>query len=109
MVGGGPAEFIGAVHRIAARLDDHFELVAGALSSNPERSRAAALELHIAPERAYGSFGEMAAAAAKRPDRIDAGSIVTPNHVNFEPATSFLDAVFHSTFCNTPTTKGEHP
>src|SRR5260370_17599294 len=83
MVGGGAGAFIGDVHRIAARLDDHFELVAGALSSSPERSRAAALELHIAPERAYGSFAEMAAAEAKRPDRIDAVSIVTPNHVHF--------------------------
>ena len=64
MVGGGPGAFIGAVHRIAARLDDHFELVAAALSSDPERSRSAALDLHIAPERAYGSFAEMASAEA---------------------------------------------
>src|SRR5713101_2923970 len=83
MVGGGPGAFIGAVHRIAARLDDRFELVAGALSSDPEKGKAAALELHIAPERAYGSFAEMAAAEAKRPDRIDAVSIVTPNHMHF--------------------------
>jgi len=95
MVGGGPGAFIGAVHRIAARMDDRFELVAGALSSNPERSRAAALELHIAPERAYGSFAEMAAAEAKRPDRIDAVSIVTPNHVHFGPAKAFLEAGIH--------------
>src|SRR2546430_17369279 len=95
MVGGGPGAFIGAVHRIAARLDDRFELVAAALSSNPERSRAGALELHIVPERAYGSFAEMAAAEAKRPDRIDAISIVTPNHLHFEPATTFLVAGVH--------------
>src|ERR1700674_4495026 len=56
MVGGGPGAFIGAVHRIAARLDDRYELVAAALSSNPERSRTAASDLHIAPDRAYGSF-----------------------------------------------------
>ena len=103
MVGGGPGAFIGAVHRIAARLDDHFELVAGALSSNPERSRAAALDLHIAPERAYESFAEMAAAEAKRPDRIDAVSIVTPNHVHFEPAKAFLEAGFH-VICDKPLT-----
>src|SRR5258707_10007738 len=80
MVGGGPGAFIGAVHRIAARMDDRFELVAGALSSDPAKSKAAALELHIVAERAYGRFAGMAAAGAKRGDRIEAGSIVTPNH-----------------------------
>src|SRR5438445_13793771 len=103
MVGGGPGSFIGAVHRIAARLDDRFELVAAALSSNPERSRAAALELHIVAERAYGSFAEMAAAEAKRPDRIDAVSIVTPNHLHFAPAKAFLEAGIH-VICDKPLT-----
>jgi predicted dehydrogenase len=103
MVGGGPGAFIGAVHRIAARLDDRFELVAAALSSNPERARAGAQELHIAPERAYGSFFEMAAAEAKRPDRIDAVSIVTPNHLHFAPAKAFLDAGIH-VICDKPLT-----
>src|SRR5580700_7742561 len=103
MVGGGPGAFIGAVHRIAARLDDRFELVAAALSSNPERSRAGAQELHIAPERAYGSFAEMAAAEAKRPDRIDAVSIVTPNHLHFAPAKAFLEAGIH-VICDKPLT-----
>src|SRR3989440_3751869 len=103
MVGGGPGAFIGAVHRIAARLDDRFELVAAALSANPERSRAGALELHIAPERAYGSFAEMAAAEAKRPDRIDAVSIVTPNHLHFAPAKAFLEAGIH-VICDKPLT-----
>lgn len=103
MVGGGPGAFIGAVHRIAARLDDRFELVAAALSSNPERARAGALELHIAPERAYGSFSEMAAAEAKRPDRIDAVSIVTPNHLHFAPAKAFLEAGIH-VICDKPLT-----
>jgi predicted dehydrogenase len=103
MVGGGPGAFIGSVHRIAARLDDHFELVAAALSSNPERSRAAGLELHIAPERAYGSFSEMATAESKRPDRIDAVSIVTPNHLHFAPAKAFLEAGIH-VICDKPLT-----
>ena len=103
MVGGGPGAFIGAVHRIAARLDDRFELVAAALSSNPERSRAGAQELHIAPERAYGSFSEMAAVESKRPDRIDAVSIVTPNHVHFAPARVFLEAGIH-VICDKPLT-----
>jgi predicted dehydrogenase len=103
MVGGGPGSFIGAVHRIAARLDDRFELVAAALSSNAERGRAAALEFHILPERAYGSFLEMAAAESKRPDRIDAVSIVTPNHVHFAPAKAFLEAGIH-VICDKPLT-----
>jgi predicted dehydrogenase len=103
MVGGGPGAFIGAVHRIAARMDDRFELVAGALSSDPERSRAAAPDLHIAPERAYGSFAEMAATEAKRQDRIDAVSIVTPNHLHYQPAKAFLEAGIH-VICDKPLT-----
>jgi predicted dehydrogenase len=105
MVGGGPGAFIGAVHRIAARLDDRYELVAGALSSNPERGRAAALDLHIAPERAYGSYNEMAAAEAKRKegDRIDVVAIVTPNNVHFGPAKAFLEAGIH-VICDKPLT-----
>src|SRR3984893_11499992 len=85
MVGGGPGAFIGAVHRIAARLDGHYELVAGALSSDPERAPAAALELGIAPDRAYGSYAEMAEAETSRPDRIDVVAIVTPNHRHHAP------------------------
>jgi predicted dehydrogenase len=103
MVGGGPGAFIGAVHRIAARLDDRYELVAAALSSSPERSRAAALDLHIPPERAYGSFAEMASAEAARPDRIDAVSIVTPNHLHFPVAKAFLEAGIH-VICDKPLT-----
>jgi predicted dehydrogenase len=103
MVGGGPGGFIGAVHRIAARIDDRYELVAAALSSNPERGRQAATDLHIAPDRAYGSFAEMAAAEAKRPDRIDVVAIVTPNHLHFAPAKAFLDAGFH-VVCDKPLT-----
>src|SRR6266403_1173532 len=103
MVGGGPGAFIGAVHRIAARLDDRFELIAAALSSNPERSRAAARDLNIAAERAYGSYAEMATAEAKRPDRIDAVSIVTPNHLHFAPAKAFLEAGIH-VICDKPLT-----
>jgi predicted dehydrogenase len=103
MVGGGPGGFIGAVHRIAARMDDRFELVAAALSSDAERSRKAAMELHIAPDRAYGSFAEMATAEAARPDRIDAVSIVTPNHLHFAVAKAFLDARIN-VICDKPLT-----
>src|SRR5436305_9410919 len=103
MVGGGPGAFIGAVHRIAARLDDRFELVAAALSSDSARSRAAALDLHIVPDRAYGSFKEMAAAEALRPDRIDAVAIVTPNHLHHAPCKAFLEAGIHI-ICDKPLT-----
>src|SRR3984957_15085148 len=103
MVGGGPGGFIGAVHRIAARIDDRFELVAAALSSNPEKGRKAAQDLHIAPDRAYADFAEMATAESKRQDRIDAVSIVTPNHLHFAPAKAFLEAGIH-VICDKPLT-----
>jgi predicted dehydrogenase len=103
MVGGGPGGFIGAVHRIAARLDDRFELVAAALSSDPARSKAAAADLHIASDRAYGSFTDMAKAESARPDRIDAVAIVTPNHLHYAPAKAFLDAGIH-VICDKPLT-----
>jgi predicted dehydrogenase len=103
MVGGGPGAFIGAVHRIAARLDDQYELVAAALSSNAERGRAAALDLHIASDRAYGSFAEMASAESRRPDRIDAVAIVTPNHLHYPAARAFLEAGIH-VICDKPLT-----
>jgi len=103
MVGGGRGAFIGAVHRIAARLDDRWELAAGALSADPERARASAGDLFIAPERAYGSYQEMAAAEAARPDGIDAVAIVTPNHMHHAPARAFLDAGIH-VICDKPLT-----
>ncbi len=103
MVGGGPGAFIGAVHRIAARMDDRFELVAAALSSNPEKSKAGAQELHIAPDRAYSSFQEMARQEASRTERIDAVSIVTPNHVHFPAVKAFLEAGIH-VICDKPLT-----
>ncbi len=101
MVGGGPGAFIGAVHRIAARLDDRYELVAAALSSDPEKSISAAKELNI--PRAYRSFQEMAAAESKREDAIEAVSIVTPNNVHYAPAKAFLEAGIH-VICDKPIT-----
>lgn len=92
MVGGGTGAFIGGVHRIAARLDGHWDLVAGAFSSDPERAAASAVDLGIAAERSYGSFAEMAEAEAARPDGIDAVAIVTPNHLHAAVATAFLRA-----------------
>jgi predicted dehydrogenase len=103
MVGGGQGAFIGAVHRIAARIDGEYELVAGALSSDPARSAASAAELGIDASRSYGSFAEMAKAEAKRPDGIEAVAIVTPNHVHFPAAKAFLDAGIH-VICDKPLT-----
>jgi len=99
MVGGGQGAFIGAVHRIAARLDDRFELVAGALSSDPERARASAAEAGIA--RSYADWQEMARAEAARDDGIDAVAIVTPNHLHAPVATAFLEAGIH-VVCDKP-------
>ncbi|NVI04864.1 Gfo/Idh/MocA family protein [Paraburkholderia youngii] len=99
MVGGGQGAFIGAVHRIAARLDDRFELVAGALSSDPERARASAVEAGIA--RSYADWREMARAEAARDDGIDAVAIVTPNHLHAPVATAFLEAGIH-VICDKP-------
>lgn len=103
MVGGGQGAFIGAVHRIAARIDDQFELVAGALASDPARAKASARELGIADDRAYGSFEEMARAEAARIDGIEAVSIVTPNHLHGPVARAFLEAGIH-VICDKPLT-----
>ena len=103
MVGGGQGAFIGGVHRIASRIDDHYELVAGALSSDPDRARASAAELRIPADRAYGSFAEMATAEAGREDGIDAVAIVTPNHVHHAAAKAFLEAGIH-VICDKPMT-----
>jgi len=103
MVGGGQGAFIGGVHRIAARMDDRYELVAGALSSDPERAKASAGELRIAPDRAYSSFAEMAKAEAAREDGIDVCAIVTPNHVHAAAAKAMLAAGIH-VICDKPVT-----
>lgn len=103
MVGGGQGAFIGAVHRIAARLDDRWELVAGAFSRDAARARASAAELHVASDRAYADYREMARAEAARADGIDAVSIVTPNASHHAIARAFLDAGIH-VICDKPLT-----
>jgi predicted dehydrogenase len=104
MVGGGQGAFIGAVHRIAARLDDRFELVAGALASDPDRASASAAELGLAADRSYASYLDMAQAEAAREDGIEAVSIVTPNHMHAPVARAFLEAGIH-VFCEKPMTR----
>jgi len=101
MVGGGQGAFIGAVHRLAARMDDQYVLVAGALSSDPKRAVASAKELGLAADRSYGSYEEMAKAEAKRPDGIEAVAIVTPNHMHAPIAKAFLKAGIH-VICDKP-------
>jgi predicted dehydrogenase len=101
MVGGGEGAFIGAVHRIAARLDGQFVLVAGALSSDPGRAQASGRALGLDPARIYDDFAQMAAAEAARPDGIEAVAIVTPNHLHAAPACAFLAAGVH-VICDKP-------
>lgn len=101
MVGGGRGAFIGAVHRIASRIDDQYELVAGAFSSDPEKSAASAADLGVA--RSYGSFAEMAQKEARRKDGIEAVAIVTPNHMHAPAALEFLKRGIH-VICDKPLT-----
>ena len=103
MVGGGEGAFIGAVHRIASRLDDEFELVAGALASEPERAKRSAAAIGLGPDRSYGSYEEMAKLEAARPDGIEAVVIVTPNHMHYPVARAFLEAGIH-VICDKPMT-----
>ncbi len=103
MIGGGQGAFIGEVHRIAARLDNRYELVAGAFSSNAERARDSAAELGIASDRAYLDYEKMASAEAGRDDGIEAAIIVTPNHLHFAPARAMLEAGIH-VICDKPLT-----
>jgi len=101
MVGGGEGAFIGAVHRIAMRLDGHYQLVAGALSSTPEKSQRSGSALGLDPKRIYGSYEDMAKRESRRKDGIEAVAIVTPNHMHVAPALAFLKAGIH-VICDKP-------
>jgi predicted dehydrogenase len=105
MIGGGRGAFIGAVHRIAAQMDGQAELVAGAFSTDPARSRASGEDFYLDPARVYGSYVEMAEAEAKKPagQRLDFVVIVTPNHQHFPPAKLFLEKGFN-VVCDKPVT-----
>ncbi|MBV4358635.1 Gfo/Idh/MocA family oxidoreductase [Parasegetibacter sp. MAH-26] len=97
MIGGGPGAFIGAVHRIAANMDGQIELVCGVFSSDAAKSKQAGEELFLAPERVYGSYKEMIEKEKQLPEdvRMQIVSIVTPNHVHFEPSKMALENGFH--------------
>ena len=101
MVGGGNDAFIGGVHRIASRIDDHYELVAGALSSTPEKSQESGKALGL--PRIYDDYKQMAIREARRKDGIEAVSIVTPNHVHYAAAREFLKRGIH-VICDKPLT-----
>lgn len=96
MIGGGQGAFIGGVHRTAARIAGNWQLVAGAFSSTPEKSKASGAEIGVDPARAYGSFTEMLAREAELPEdvRIEAVAIVTPNHMHAAPAIAAMEAGF---------------
>lgn len=105
MVGGGKDAFIGAVHRLAANLDGRIELVAGAFSSNPIKSRESGALLLLDPNRVYDSYQMMAEREALLPpgERIDFVTIVTPNFAHFPAAKTFLEAGFN-VVCDKPMT-----
>ena len=103
MVGGGRGAFIGQVHRIAAALDGQIELVCGAFSSNPEKSRLSGLDFFLDSDRIYGSYSEMIEKEKELPEdqRMDFVSIVTPNHMHFAPAVLAIQNGFH-VVCDKP-------
>jgi predicted dehydrogenase len=103
MVGGGEGAFIGAVHRIAARLDDRYELVAAALSASPEKAMRSAEAIGLRSDRSYPDFRTMAQAEAARPDGIEAVAIVTPNHMHAPVAEAFMETGVHI-ICDKPLT-----
>ncbi|MDF0698292.1 Gfo/Idh/MocA family oxidoreductase [Rhizobium sp. MC63] len=103
MVGGGAGAFIGAVHRIAARIDDQYDLIAGALSSTPDKAVQSGRDLGLDPSRTYSSYREMAIREAKLKNGIEAVSIVTPNHVHYDAAKEFLKRGIH-VICDKPLT-----
>jgi predicted dehydrogenase len=103
MVGGGKDAFIGSIHRMAARLDDRYDLVAGALSSSPIKASESAAEIGIDKKRSYTSYQEMAKKEGKLVDGIDVVAIVTPNHLHADVAKVFLEAGIHI-ICDKPLT-----
>ncbi len=103
LIGGGPGSFIGAMHRQAARLDDRYEIVAGVLSSDPEKAKRAGLEIGLSPERVYTSVPEMLDSEAARADGADVVAIMTPNDSHYEYALAALEHAF-DVICDKPMT-----
>jgi predicted dehydrogenase len=103
LIGGGPGSFIGAMHRQAARLDDRYEIVAGVLSSNTEKSKTAGVEIGLPADRIHTNVREMFAAEAARPDGADVVAIMTPNDSHYEYALGALESGF-DVICDKPMT-----
>lgn len=103
VIGGGPGSFIGAMHRQAARLDDRYEIVTGILSSDPEKSRKAGLELGLASDRLYASVQEMLEGESSRGNGVDVVAIMTPNDSHYEYAAAALEHGF-DVICDKPMT-----
>ena len=103
VIGGGPGSFIGAMHRQAARLDDRYEIVTGILSSDPDKSKKAGLELGLHPDRLYSSLQELLDAESSRKDGVDVVAIMTPNDSHYEYSVAALEHGF-DVICDKPMT-----
>ncbi len=103
VIGGAEPSFIGPMHRLAARLDDRYEIVTGVLSSKADKAREQGRALGFAPDRTYGTFGELIEKEAGRADRIDAVDIMTPNDSHYRYAMAALESGFH-VICDKPMT-----
>src|SRR6188768_115803 len=103
MIGGGEGAFIGGVHRMAARLDGRYQLVAGVFSSDAEKTKRSAAALGVDPTRAYPTVDAMVAAEAQRPDGVEVVSVVTPNHVHYVQSKTLLEAGL-DVICDKPLT-----
>ncbi|MGH8927145.1 MAG: Gfo/Idh/MocA family protein [Acidimicrobiia bacterium] len=103
VIGGGPGSFIGAMHRSAARLDDRYELVAGSMSSDPDRARKAGIDLGLAADRSYGTALELLDREADREDGVDVIAIMTPNDTHHAYSSAALDRGF-DVICDKPIT-----
>jgi predicted dehydrogenase len=103
MIGGGEGAFIGGVHRMAARLDGRYQLLAGVFSSDPEKCKRSAAALGVDVTRAYPTVEAMIAAEAKRPDGVQVVSVVTPNHMHYPQSAAFLEAGI-DVICDKPLT-----
>jgi predicted dehydrogenase len=103
MIGGGQGAFIGAVHRLSARMDDKYQFLAGCLSSTPEKAELSAKELGLDLTRSYPDYKTMAEQESQRDDGVEVVSIVTPNHMHAGPAIEFLNKGIH-VICDKPMT-----
>jgi predicted dehydrogenase len=103
VIGGGPGSVIGEVHRIAARLDGYYDIVAATLSSDPKRARVAGIAIGVPEDHAYPSAQALIEGEAERADRADVIAVMTPNDSHYEICSLALDAGFHI-ICDKPLT-----